>query len=68
MAHNGLVGSIGDSRENRSATHDWPEGQEPMNLRKTREWLSVEVEIRLPRAWLLIGAAGIAVLSVLALD
>lgn len=39
-----------------------------MDLRKAREWLSGEVEIRLPRAWLAIGAAVIAVLLILALD
>jgi hypothetical protein len=39
-----------------------------MDLRKTREWLSGEVEIRLPKAWLAIGAAVIVVLLILALD
>jgi hypothetical protein len=39
-----------------------------MDLRKTREWLSGEVEVRLPKAWLAIGAAVIAVLLILALD
>jgi hypothetical protein len=39
-----------------------------MDLRKAREWLSAEVEIRLPRAWLAIGAAVIAVLLIAALD
>lgn len=39
-----------------------------MDLRKAREWLSGEVEIRLPKAWLAIGAAVIAVLLILALD
>jgi len=39
-----------------------------MDLRKTREWLSGEVEIRLPKAWLAIGAAVIAVLLIVALD
>lgn len=39
-----------------------------VNLRKAREWLSGEVEIRLPKAWLAIGAAVIAVLLILALD
>lgn len=39
-----------------------------MDLRKAREWLSGEVEIRLPKAWLAIGAAVIAVVLVVALD
>lgn len=39
-----------------------------MDLRKGREWLSGEVEIRLPKAWLAIGAAVIVVLVILALD
>ena len=39
-----------------------------VNLRKAREWLSGEVDIRLPKAWLAIGAAVIAVLLILALD
>jgi hypothetical protein len=39
-----------------------------MDLRKARKWLSGEVEIRLPKAWLAVGAAVIAVLLILALD
>lgn len=39
-----------------------------MDLRKAREWLSGEVEIRLPKAWLAIGSAVMAVLLILALD
>lgn len=39
-----------------------------MDLRKAREWLSGEVEIRLPKAWLAIGAALVVVLLILALD
>jgi hypothetical protein len=39
-----------------------------MDLRKAREWLSGEVEIRLPKAWLVIGAAMIIVLLIVALD
>jgi hypothetical protein len=39
-----------------------------MDLRKAREWLSGEVEIRLPKAWLAIGATVIAVLLIVALD
>jgi hypothetical protein len=39
-----------------------------MDLRKAREWLSGEVEIRLPKAWLVIGAAMIVVLLIVALD
>ena len=39
-----------------------------MDLRKAREWLSGEVEIRLPKAWLAIGTVAIAVLLIVALD
>jgi hypothetical protein len=39
-----------------------------MDLRKSREWLSGEVEVRLPKAWLVIGAIAVAVLLVVALD
>jgi hypothetical protein len=39
-----------------------------MDLRKTREWLSGEVEVRLPKAWLAIGAAVAVLLVILALD
>ena len=39
-----------------------------MDLRKAREWLSGEVDIRLPKAWLVIGAAMIVVLLIVALD
>lgn len=39
-----------------------------MDLRKAREWLSGEVEIRLPKAWLVIGAVAVAVLLIVALD
>jgi hypothetical protein len=39
-----------------------------MDQRKVREWLSGEVEIRLPKAWLVIGAAMIVVLLIVALD
>lgn len=39
-----------------------------MDLRKAREWLSGGVEIRLPKAWLAIGAALIAVPLIVALD
>ncbi|MCU0816234.1 MAG: hypothetical protein MUF74_07115 [Cypionkella sp.] len=39
-----------------------------MDLRKARDWLSGEVEIRLPKAWLAIGIAAIAVLLIVALD
>jgi hypothetical protein len=38
------------------------------DLRKTRTWLSGEVEIRLPKAWLVIGAAIFVVLLIVALD
>lgn len=39
-----------------------------MDLRNAREWLSGEGEIRLPKAFLAIGAAVIAVLLIVALD
>lgn len=39
-----------------------------MDLRKTREWLSGEIDVRLPKAWLVIGAAVIVVLLIVALD
>lgn len=39
-----------------------------MDLRKARTWLSGEVDIRLPKAWLVIGAAVIVGLLILALD
>lgn len=39
-----------------------------MDRRKAGEWLSGEVEIRLPKAWLVIGAAMIVVLLIVALD
>ena len=39
-----------------------------MDLRDSRKWLSGEVEIRLPKAWLAIGAAVVAVLLIVALD
>jgi hypothetical protein len=51
-----------------------PQQEPPMNdtrkltLRNLRDALSGEVEIRLPKAWLAIGAAGVAVLAILALD
>jgi hypothetical protein len=39
-----------------------------MDLRKAREWLSGEIDVRLPKAWLVIGAAVIVVLLIVALD
>jgi hypothetical protein len=39
-----------------------------MDLSKARESLSGEVEIRLPKTWLAIGAAVIVVLVLVALD
>lgn len=39
-----------------------------MDLRKARDWLSGEVDIRLPKAWLVIGAVMIVVLLIVALD
>ena len=39
-----------------------------MDLRKARQWLAGEVEVRLPKAWLLIGVVVIAVLLIVALD
>lgn len=43
-------------------------GVKKMDLGKAREWLSGEVEIRLPKAWLLIGVGMIVVLLIAALD
>lgn len=42
--------------------------EKKMDLRKAREWLSGEVEIRMPKAWLLIGAGMIVVLLIVAFD
>ena len=39
-----------------------------LDPRKARDWLSGEVEIRLPKAWLAIGTVAIAVLLIVALD
>jgi hypothetical protein len=39
-----------------------------MDLRKAREALSGEVEIRLPKAWLAIGGVAVLLLLILALD
>lgn len=41
---------------------------EKVNLRKMRDLLSGDVEIRLPKAWLAVGVAVIAVLLIVALD
>lgn len=38
------------------------------NLRKAGSWLSGEVEIRLPKAWLAIGGLVVLALLVIALD
>lgn len=39
-----------------------------LNLREARNWVSGEVEVRLPKAWLAIGGVAVAALVVLALD
>ena len=39
-----------------------------VNLRKAKDWLSGDVDIRLPKAWLAAGAALAAVLLIIALD
>ena len=39
-----------------------------MDLRKAGEWLSGEVEIRVPKAWLALGATAIVVLLIVAFD
>lgn len=39
-----------------------------LDARKARDWLSDEVEIRLPKLWLVIGAAAVVVLLIVALD
>jgi hypothetical protein len=41
---------------------------EKVNLRKAREWLSGDVEIRLPKAWLAVGGAVVVALLLIALD
>ena len=39
-----------------------------LNLRKAKDWLSGDVDIRLPKAWLAAGGALVAVLAIIALD
>lgn len=39
-----------------------------INLRKAREWMSGDIELRLPRAWLALGGAAFVLLVILALD
>lgn len=39
-----------------------------IDLKKAPEWLAGEVEIRVPRAWLVIGATAVLVLSFIAFD
>jgi hypothetical protein len=39
-----------------------------LDARSARDWLSGEVEIRLPRAWLVLGAALVVVLLIVAFD
>lgn len=41
---------------------------EKLNPRKAGAWLSGEVEIRVPKAWLAIGAIALAALVFIALD
>jgi hypothetical protein len=41
---------------------------EKVNLRKTGAWLSGDIDIRLPKWWLAIGAVCVVVLLILALD
>jgi hypothetical protein len=39
-----------------------------IDLRKAKGWLSGEVEVRLPKAWLAIGGVALLVLLIVALD
>ncbi|WP_019954471.1 hypothetical protein [Yoonia vestfoldensis] len=39
-----------------------------LNLRTLRDWLSGDVDIRVPRGWLVAGAAAFAALLIVALD
>lgn len=39
-----------------------------LDLRKAGKWLSGEVEIRVPKAWLAIAGVAIVVLLIIALD
>ena len=41
---------------------------EKVNLRSARQWLSGEVELRMPKAWLVIGAAAVLGLLLIAFD
>ncbi|WP_162906793.1 hypothetical protein [Algihabitans albus] len=41
---------------------------EKVNVKKAASWLSGEIEVRLPKAWLAIGAVAIVVLLIVALD
>ena len=41
---------------------------EKLDLRKAGAWLSGDVELRLPKAWLAIGAVAAIVLLIVALD
>lgn len=41
---------------------------EKLNLRKTGAWLSGDVEIRVPKKFLALGAVAVAVLLVVAFD
>jgi hypothetical protein len=41
---------------------------EQLNLRRIGEWLSGEVELRLPKAWLAVGALAVLILVGIALD
>lgn len=50
--------------------HDTPDphGSYRLDLHAARAWLSGDVDIRLPKAWLLTGAAALVVLLALAFD
>lgn len=39
-----------------------------LDLRSLRKWLSGEIDIRVPRGWLVAGAAAFAVLLIVAFD
>lgn len=39
-----------------------------INLRQARDWLSGDIELRLPKAWLALGGAAVVLLVIVALD
>lgn len=51
-----------------SAKSETTQEIEKVNLRASGAWLAGDVEIRVPKAWLAIGAAVLVVLLIVALD